>query len=64
MHVLLVPDSTKLLLVMLASPEFHAAAIKSMFQQLTLVDNAHLDNLLMLIMEDVPNSLLVATLKD
>jgi len=44
--------------------EFHAAAGKSMFQLLTLAEHAHQVKLLMVPLEDVPNSLLVATNKD
>lgn len=44
--------------------ELHAAAIKSMLLQLTLAETAQQVNLLMVTLEDVPNSPLVATNKD
>lgn len=63
-HVLPVLDWIKLLLVMHVFLEFHAAAGKSMFPQLTLAEHAHQVKLLMVLLEDVPNSPLVATNKD
>jgi hypothetical protein len=64
MHVPPVLVLIKLLLVMHVLLEFHAAAGKSMFQLLTLVEHAHQVKLLMVPLEDVPNSPLVATNKD
>jgi hypothetical protein len=45
-------------------PELHVAASKNTFQQPTLAEPAHKVNLLILILEDVPHSLLVATKMD